>query len=166
MVTTVQSHVRHKGSLEIERVDWNIIKLWLHKVHIESQNKSAARLYPDANTWREREHLKRFYKKRYCVRIQTWRHYICHCFPLREVLIKLNHWRTTLLVWSWPSATREIVGFIVLLQACFTLRTTLPYVSLQLTITFEICDGDYNTRYGTRKYCQSALSSLKRPETW
>lgn len=52
------SAMRHETSLQIARMEWDVLKLWLSELHRALMNNSAAKLRRNAQARRERDHAK------------------------------------------------------------------------------------------------------------
>lgn len=71
----------------------------------------------------------------------------------------------TIALWSLLSATHRSVSITFLMRACFTMRDSLMLLSLLVSITFEVGDGESTTDRVFGKFFQSPLSRLMPHET-
>lgn len=83
----------------------------------EFHHKAATWCSSTARVWPS---LKLVREIRYCVLMQTQRHYTCYQLSFRKFLVDWNHRQRTLLVWTWLWATCRVVSLIVSLHAYYT----------------------------------------------
>lgn len=134
MKISIQLLQSHNSSLGNIQKDQDVLKVFLHKLHLASSNYTAPEWRPKVQAQKERDNGKWNPRKHYRVLTQVRRHYACHLLQFfnSKFLPK----------WSLPEgisptrlrtdrrcllATRRSASIHILLYACLHFGTSLPH---------------------------------------